>query len=102
MTVLDAYVLIEQTMKKKKSAIITDAAKDEKQRFDFSFKIVQVGPKCERPIKVGDSPIFSQYAQFTGYKELEKTNDMMRSLIIVHENDIVGIDNDEEEVVKLN
>ena len=91
--VLADYVLIKQTMKKKKSRILMDAAHDQKDKFDLSFEIVQVGNKCERDINVGDHPIFSEYVKFSGVKVLEKDEEGMVSLVIVHEGDIIAVDN---------
>jgi len=90
--VLGDFVLVEQTMTKKHSLIITDAAKDKKDTFDYAFKVVQKGKECKRDINVGESPIFSEYVKFSGLKILEKTDTRMVSLVIVHENDIIGVD----------
>lgn len=92
--VLDKFVLVKQVMKKKKSIIVMDMARNEKEQFDFSFQIVQLGDKCERNIKVGDHPIFSEYVKFNGLKVIEKNDDGMVSLVIVHEGDIIAVDNE--------
>lgn len=96
--VLDQYVLVKQTMiKKKLKIVLTDAANDE-DKFDFNFEIVQLGDKCERKIKVGDKPIFEKHVQFQGIKILEKDENGMTSLVIVHENSIIAIDNTPKQV----
>lgn len=93
-TVLADFVLVKQTMKKKKTVIVMDAAADNKDKFDYSFEVVQVGDECKRKIKVGDHPVFGEYVRFQGLKVLEKDNTGMVSLVIVHENDIIAIDNE--------
>lgn len=94
--VLADFVLVKQIMKKKKSVIMMDAALDNKEKFDYSFEVMQSGNECKRDIKVGDHPIFSEYVRFSGLKVLEKDENGMTTLVIVHENDIIGIDNDPE------
>lgn len=92
--VLADYVLVKQTMKKKLGRIITDAAASDKDKFDYSFEVVQLGSECKRGIKVGEHPIFGEYVRFSGLKVVEKTETSMISLIIVHENDIIAVDDD--------
>jgi hypothetical protein len=92
--VLADYVLVKQVMKKKRTHIITDAATNDKDKFDFSFEIVQMGDECKRKIKVGDNPIFSEYVRFQGLKVITKTESLMVSIVVVHENDIIAIDNE--------
>ena len=91
--VLDQYVLVKQKMVKKKSAIIMDAARDQKHQFDYSFEVVAKGQKCEREgIDIGDFPVFEEHVQFMGLKVIEKTDNGMTSLVLVHENSIIAID----------
>jgi hypothetical protein len=92
--VLGRYVLVEQIMKKKDSRIILDTAGSEQDKFDYSFKVIQKGDKCESEIKVGEHPIFEKHVQFQGVKAIEKTDLGMISILIVHEESIVGIDYD--------
>lgn len=94
--VLDAYVLVKQVMKKKSGKILMDAMSDNKDKFDFSFEIIQKGPKCEREFNLGEHPIFETHVQFAGVKVIEKTDAGMISLLVVHENSIVGVDLDPE------
>lgn len=96
LVVLDEYILVKQTMKKKKSRIITDAANSEKDKFNFSFEIVQLGDTVTRKVEVGDHPIFGEYVKFSGVKVIEKNDDGMVSLVIVHQNEIIAIDKDPE------
>lgn len=93
-TVLDQFVLVKQILLKKKGAIIRDASQDDKEKFDIYFQILQIGNKCEREIKIGDRPIFSEYVKFNGLKVLDRNNNGTISIIIVHEGDIIAIDND--------
>lgn len=92
--VLGDFVLVRQIMKKKNRAIILDAAADDREKFDYYFEVVQKGAECKRDFEVGESPIFSQYVQFSGLKVIEKTENGMESIVIVNENDILGIDYD--------
>lgn len=94
MRVLDQYVLVKQIMKKKTSLILMDAAKSSRDAHDFSFTVIQKGDKCERNIDIGEHPIFSEYVKFTGLKVIKKTKLGMISHVIVHENDIIGVDDD--------
>lgn len=90
--VLADFVLVKQVMKAKKSAIILEQANDERAKFDYYFEVVQKGKDCVRDFEVGESPIFSEYVKFSGLKILHKNEESMVSLVIVHENDIIGID----------
>lgn len=96
MKVLDQYVLVRQVMIKKQSKIIKINSTSEDEKWDFSFEIVQVGPNCQRDIKQGDIPIFGKHVQFNGGKILENTEERKETLVIVHEGDIIAIDNPEE------
>lgn len=95
-TVLDQFVLIKQIMTKKSGIISMDMARDKKDQFDYTAEIVQLGPKCERGIKLGDKPLLSQHHMVQSSKVIEKTATGMILLIIMHENDIIGIDNSPE------
>lgn len=92
--VLADYVLVKQVMKKRKGRIITDAASNDKDKFDYSFEIVQLGDSCTKKINIGETPVFSNYVTFSGLKVIEKDENGMTSLVIVHENDIIAIDNE--------
>lgn len=94
MRVLGKYVLVEQQMISKKTKIVLDAAREESDKFDFKYKILQVGPGCERDIKEGDIPIFAKHVQFQGVNVLERTDTHMTVHVIVYEEDIVGLEND--------
>lgn len=90
--VLGEFVLVKQVMKKKNSRIITDAAKDENEKFDFYYEILEVGNECKRGIQVGESPIFNQYVKFQSVKIVHKDNEGMTAHVIVYESDIIAID----------
>lgn len=89
------YVLVEQTMTSKESKIILTASKDESEKFDYTSKVVDKGPNCTLPLEVGDQPIFSQHALFQGMKVIEKTKKKMVTHVIVHEDDIIAVDNEQ-------
>lgn len=89
---LGEYVLVKQTMVKKKTKIILDASKDEKERFDITFKVLELGSKCTSDVKVGDFPIFTEYVKFNLGRILQKDDNKMVALLLVHEGDIIGID----------
>lgn len=96
--VMADFVLVKQVMRAKKSAILLDSAKDERAKFDYYFEVVQKGKDCVRDFEVGESPIFSEYVKFSGLKILHKNEEGMVSLVIVHENDIIGIDLEAEKI----
>lgn len=97
--VLAEFVLVKQIMRKKKTVILMDAASDNKDKFDYSFEIVQKGDDCKRNFNIGEAPIFSEYVKFSGVRVLEKDDNGMTSLLIVHENDIIGIDLDPKTII---
>lgn len=100
-TVFAEYVLVKQTMSSKKGKIILSDLSKNEDRFNFSFEIVQLGDEVTRKIKVGDHPIFEKHVQFEGVKLLEKSDTEMVSLVIVHQNSIIGRDNTIKEVDNL-
>ena len=96
MKVLGKRVLIEQTMKKKKSAILLPETVSDKERFEFSFKVLQIGPDCpEDTLEIGDNVIFATHMQFIATKVIEKSEDFMRIHSIVHYDDIAAVDNEQ-------
>ncbi len=97
MRLLKNYVCIEQTMKKKDSKIILDASADQKDKFEFSFKIIGLGPDCVG-IQIGDIPIFEQHVQFQGAKIIEKDDNGMITHTIVHQDSIIALENDDEAI----
>ena len=96
--VMADFVLVKQVMKAKKSAIILDNVQDQREKFDYYFQVVQKGKDCVRDFNVGESPIFSEYVKFSGLKILHKNDEGMVSLVIVHENDIIGVDLEAKEI----
>lgn len=92
--VIGEYVLIKQVLIKKDTRIIMDASKDEKDKFDISFKVLELGNKCTSEIRVGDAPIFTEYVKFNLGRVIQKNKNGMISLLLVHENDIIGADED--------
>lgn len=90
------FIVLEQKMVKKKSAIIlTDKTPDE-SKFDFSFKIIRIGEDCKRKIAIGEIPILAKYRTIHAIDVLEKDDNGMLCHIMVHENDIVGVDEPDE------
>lgn len=96
------YVVLKQIMKAKSGKIILDGVKEDKEKFDFSFTIVMVAEGNERPWAVGDIPVLSHHPQFTLLRVLTKTKDYMESLLVMHERDIVAVDNYREGETDLN
>lgn len=95
MKVLGKRVLVEQVMTKKKSKVILLDGADKKDTFDISFKVIALGPKCPKEkssIKIGDIPIFGTHTQFEGVKVLKKDSNGMTTHVIVHYDDIIGLD----------
>jgi hypothetical protein len=86
-------------MVKKKGMILTDAAKDDKDKFDVTFEVIQIGDECKRKISVGDVPVFADYVRFASFKVLEKSDDKLIGVAIVHENDIIAVDNEPQLVL---
>jgi len=91
---LGEYVLVKQSMIRKKGKIITDASKNDNDKFDISFRVLQLGSKCTSDVQVGDIPIFDEYVKFNLGRILQKDKDVMVSLLLVHENSIIGVDKD--------
>ncbi len=93
MKVLGRYVLVEQIATKKSMKILISDVSDEKEKFDFHYKILKVGADCKYNLKKGDIPIFSQHVTFQNVKVLEKTDDRLVVNIVVYEEDIIAIEN---------
>lgn len=100
MRVLAEYVLIEQIMTSKSRVIITDAAERDSDKFEYSFRVLQKGEECVRKIEVGEIPLFSKHVSFQGIKVISKDEKGMTSHLIVHENDIIGVDDEPEKIEK--
>lgn len=95
MKVLGKRILVEQVMTKKDSKIIRLDGSDKKDSFDVNFKVIALGPECpteKDSIKVGDTPIFGTHTQFEGMKVLKKDDKGMVTHVIVHYDDIIGLD----------
>lgn len=96
MKVLGKRVLIEQTMVRKKSALLLEN-KDPNSidNFDMSQKIIQVGSDCPiGEINEGDTPILGKYSEPSAVKVIEKSQDKMITHIIMDYDNIVGVDTD--------
>lgn len=104
MRVLGSYVLIEQTMTKKKSAVImANGKKDE--NFDTIFKVSQLGEKCPKEgeanyegIKEGERVVFSTHVTFHGAKVVNEIKEpgQEATTVVIHTiveiSDIIGIE----------
>jgi hypothetical protein len=87
------YVVLKQIMKAKAGKIILDNIKEEKDKFNFQSTIVMVAEGNERPWEVGDIPVLGTYATPTPLRMLTQTKTYMEILLLVHENDILAVDN---------
>jgi len=100
MKVLGNRVLVEQKMVSKKSQLLLPDTVSDKEKFDFYFTVLQVGPGCPTDeadrIEVGDTPVFSQYVNFQGTKLIHKDDAGMIVHVIVVYDDIIAIDNDQD------
>lgn len=94
MQVLGNRVLVEQLMIPKKSKIIVNKDAKAEEKFDVSFKVIEIGPDVPQTtkLKVGDKPIFGKYVDFHGVKVVEKTAEKELLHVIVMYEDIIGID----------
>ena len=108
MKVVGERVLVEQILTKKQSKIIlTGADKNKEMGFDAKFTVLQLGSKCpkgEGEIQVGDNPIFSKNVTFEGVKVIEEKKEgsqLVKSVahVIVHYEDILGADNEQESII---
>jgi co-chaperonin GroES (HSP10) len=88
-------VLVEQVMIKKQSLIIKPGnAGEQASEFDIYFKVLALGESVPEnsQLNVGDIPIFAKYVDLGTMKIIEKTEKGLMSHIIVHYDDIAGID----------
>lgn len=93
MRVVGTRVLIEQTMTKKKSAIILTKNAKQEEKFDVDFKIIQIGDEVPAgKFAVGEKPIFGKYVDFHGVKVISKEEEKEVIHCIVGYEDIIGID----------
>ena len=108
MKVVGERVLVEQILTKKQSKIILPGVdKNKEMGFDAKFTVLQLGSKCpkgEGEIQVGDNPIFSKNVTFEGVKVIEEKKEggqLVKSVahVIVHYEDILGADNEQESII---
>ena len=106
MKVVGERVLVEQILTKKQSSLIITGS-DKNMGFDAKFTVLQLGSKCpkgEGEIQVGDNPIFSKNVTFEGVKVIEEKKEagqLVKSVahVIVHYEDILGADNEQESII---
>lgn len=93
MKIFGERVLVKQIMKKRKSLVITPGGATNPDQFDVTQEVTMLSPDYDRgQINVGDIPIFSRYANLGDTKVIKKTEDYIETDIIVHVDDIIGID----------
>lgn len=92
MTVLDRYVLLKHTLTQKKGIIIKDAAKDDADKFDSTFEVLQKGDKCERKINIGDYVLLARHVSFQAVKIIDPNRKKTIAEVIIYEDDIIAID----------
>lgn len=98
MRVLGRRVLVEQLMIPLQSKIIrvgNDKEKN-KENFDVSFKILEVGPECPKEegmtINVGEVPVFDKNVTFLGAKVIEESKEKTVIHTIVYYDDIIAVE----------
>ena len=94
MKVIGERVLVEQIATRKKSNIISkNGDKVNPDTWVIVNKILSVGSVIKNPeIKVGETPVFGEFTNFGNVKIIIRTKEKVVSHIIVHYNDIVGVD----------
>lgn len=93
MKVLGSRILVEQTMTRKSSIIQANVKLDSEENFDIKRVVLQVGPNVPPDtIEVGDIPIFGKYAEPASIKIFEKTDKVMKALLVMEYENIVAID----------
>ncbi len=92
MTVLDRYVLLRHTLTEKKGLIIKDAARDEADKYDSTFEVLQKGDKCERRFEVGDNVLLARHVSFQAVKVIDPSRKKTIAEVIIYEDDIIAID----------
>ena len=93
--ILGNRVLIEQIMTKKESnLILTAKQKEDTENFEIERKVIMVGRGVNKEeIEVGDIPVFGKYAVEDSIKIISKTEDVLVAHLVMHVDNIVGIDN---------
>jgi hypothetical protein len=93
MKVIGARVLVEETMTKKRSKIITLDNKDP-NTFDVDMIILALGNGCPKDtiVKPGDIPILESFTDTNTKKIIEATKNKVVTQFIVNYENIAGID----------
>lgn len=95
MKVLGNRILVEQVMTRKSTLIQANIKKDAEENFDIKRVVLQVGPDVPPgTIEVGDIPIFGKYAEPTSVKIFEKSDQVVKALLVMEYENIVAIDDD--------
>ena len=92
------YILVEQVMTKKDSAIIIPDKADDSDQFEITQKIIGKGPDCTF-VEVGDIPIIAPHFQEYGRQLVEGSKEEGRLVfnVIFNEDDVVGADDEPQE-----
>ena len=101
MKAIGEYVLLKQVSEKKKTQLITQGLIDAKDTHIMTNEVLQIGSKVIDPeIEIGDNPIFGEHMSFGNIKVISSTDTKMEAYVIVHYNDIIGIEDKIEKVKK--
>lgn len=93
MKVLGRRVLIEQTMIRKVSVLVSSKDPNSIDNFDITQKVIGIGNDVPADtIEIGDTPILGKYSEPSAVKVIEKNDNKMISHIIMDYDNICGID----------
>lgn len=92
--VLGNRVLVEQIMTKKNSKLLlTPDQQTNPDHFDIERKIIMIGDEvAANRLEIGDIPVFSKYGEADSIKIISKTDEKMISHLVMHVENIVGLD----------
>lgn len=106
MKIFGERVLVRQTMTRKKSNIILPGNVKAPDQFLVKQEVTMLSPDYQRgQIAIGDVPIFGRYANLNDLKIVEEVKDKEGQVnkkvcdIIVHVDDIIGVDDADSEGV---
>lgn len=96
MKIFGQRVLVKQIMTRKKSKLVGLGGVKNPDLFDVTQKVTMISPDYTKgDIAIGDVPIFARYADLGNTKIITKQEDYMETDIIVHVDDIIGIDDED-------
>ena len=97
--ILGNRVLVEQIMTVKESnLILTAQQKQDTDNFDIQKKIIMIGDEVypEGRFVIGDIPVYGKYSVEDSIKVITSTDQRMVAHVVMHVDNIVGIDNEPE------